>query len=265
KIFENVTPENSSMKSLTTIITPTGKEKVLEYYCKAKFNEKRELTKFVSFVHDITEMVEREKELEQLSEDRKILLQEVHHRVKNNLQLILSFLNLESRFNKNDPEYVLEQTQNRIRTMALTHEEVYQSNSVSNINLEHFLTTGMNNLFNLYTEGKIKLNFNIESIELDMEKSIPLGLLVNEVALNTIKYAFPDKNEGNFYIDLKSTDDMIDLKIWDDGVGLPENVNLYNSDSLGFIIINNLTQQLEAELTVLDDVSGFGINLKFKT
>lgn len=265
KIFENVTPENSSMKSLTTIITPTGKEKVLEYYCKAKFNEKRELTKFVSFVHDITEMVEREKELEQLSEDRKILLQEVHHRVKNNLQLILSFLNLESRFNQNDPEYVLEQTQNRIRTMALTHEEVYQSNSVSNINLEHFLTTGMNNLFNLYTEGKIKLNFNIESIELDMEKSIPLGLLVNEVALNTIKYAFPDKNEGNFYIDLKSTDDMIDLKIWDDGVGLPENVNLYNSDSLGFIIINNLTQQLEAELTVLDDVSGFGINLKFKT
>ena len=97
-----------------------------------------------------------------------------------------------------------------------------------------------------------------------MDKSIPLGLLVNEVALNTIKYAFPDKDKCNFYINLERLNDEVVLRIWDDGVGLPEDVDLFNSNSLGFIIIRNLSQQLEADLSQITDVVGFGIQLKFK-
>ena len=97
-----------------------------------------------------------------------------------------------------------------------------------------------------------------------MDKSIPLGLMVNEIALNTIKYAFPKTGHGDFYIKLETNEDKVILNIWDNGVGLPEGVNLYQSTSLGFIIIRNLTQQLEAELSVLDDVPGFGLHLIFR-
>ena len=259
--IKRFSPENPQYHNIVTVKTPKGNIKVLEGYIVAKYDDDK-FDKFVSFVHEITETVKRERELEQLSEDRKILLQEVHHRVKNNLQIITSFLNLESRFNKDKPEYVIEQTRNRINTMALLHEEIYQSPSVSNINLEHFLTTGMNNLFGLYTKGNINLHLNIEPVMVDIDVGIPLGLLINEVALNTIKYAFPKQEDCNFYINLKTLENHIIIKIWDDGVGLPENMDISTSNGLGFIIIRNLTQQLEAELTILEDVQGFGIQLK---
>ncbi len=147
--------------------------------------------------------------------------------------------------------------------MALTHEEVYNSSDISSVNLKSFLTEGMNNLFNNYTNGYINTHLDIEDVEVEMKKSIPLGLLVNEVALNTIKYAFPNKDKGNFYLTLKVKDEDIILKSYDDGIGLPEDVDFYHDKSLGFLIINSLTNQLEAELTLLN-VKGFGIELKFK-
>ena len=208
--------------------------------------------------------MKHKKDLEDLSEDRKILLQEVHHRVKNNLQIILSFLSLESRFNKDNPEYVVEQTRNRIETMALTHEEVYNSNDLSNINLNTFINRAMDNLFSLYAPENIKINLKIENVMLNMDKSIPLSLLINEFALNTIKYAFPNKVDGEFFIDLSSNNDLINIKMWDNGIGLPEGVNVFSSESLGFTIIRNLSRQLEAELNVLSDVEGFGLEITFQ-
>ena len=259
-----LTPENPRFHNIAKVKTPNDNIKILEGFIEGEFDEDGKLLSTVSFIQEITDKVKREEELEQLSEDRKILLQEVHHRVKNNLQLILSFLSLESRYNRDNPEYVIEQTKNRINTMALTHEEVYKSSSVSHVNLKEFLIQGVNKLFNLYTNGNIKPHFNLENIEVEMEKSIPLGLLVNEVALNTIKYAFPENNEGNFYINLKKINEDVILKIWDDGVGLPSTVDVFQADSLGFIIIRNLTQQIEAELTLLEDVSGFGLQVSFE-
>jgi two-component sensor histidine kinase len=242
-----------------------GNEKVLKGYLKANFNDDGEFIELVTFIHEITEQVKREKELETLSEDRKLLLQEVHHRVKNNLQLILSFLNIESRFNKNNPEYVIEQTRNRIRTMALTHEEVYQSQNVSSVNLESFLSKNMYNLFKLYDNKRIDLNFKMEPVEVNIDIGIPLGLLINELAINCIKYAFPEKDEGNFYINVSEKENIITIKVWDDGVGLPDGVDLNNNnEGLGFLIIQRLSQQLEAELKVLNNRQGFGIELKFK-
>ncbi len=258
---KELSPDNLNMHKITTIKTVNGNIKYLEGFFEAKFDDNGELVELISFINEITDRIKREKELAKLSEDRKILLQEVHHRVKNNLQIILSFLNIESRFNRDNPEYVIEQTRNRIQTMALTHEEVYQSPSVSKVNLNSFLTTGMDNLFNLYTHGNINLHFDVDSIEIDVDKAIPLGLLVNEVALNTIKYAFPETGKGDFYINLEQSNDTIVLKIWDNGIGLPKGFDVFNSNSLGFIIIRNLTQQLDAELVILDDISGFGVEL----
>ncbi len=264
KLVNSVSYENPNFQIKYRILTAKGNNRIFSCKATGKFDDKHELIKIVGFIQDVTETVEYEETLKQLSEDRKVLLQEVHHRVKNNLQLILSFLNLESRFNKNNPEYVLNQAYNRIHTMALTHEEVYNSDSLSNVNLKTFLEDAINNLFNLYSKGNIKLHLDIEPIEIDMDRSIPLGLLVNEVSLNTIKYAFPNEVEGNYYITIKNIDGILDLKIWDDGVGLANGVDLFTAVSLGFIIIRNFTQQLDANLTQLSNVKGFGLELKFK-
>ena len=257
--FKNISPENPHIHSTTTIKTPTGKIKILESYINANFNDNGELIEFVTFIQEITDTVNRERELKKLSEDRNLLIHEVHHRVKNNLQLILSFLNLESRYNVNNPEYIIEQTRNRIGVMALTHEEAYQSESVSNINLKHFLTKNLSTLFRRY-KTNIKLFMNIEPVMIDIDKSIPLGLLLNEMGMNVIKHAYPENN-GDFHIDLNQVKDNIIIKIWDNGVGLPEDINFFESSTLGFVIIRKLAEQLEAELNIIDYDSGFGIEL----
>ena len=263
-IDSDFTPESDSIHVQIKIKTFKGNIKFLDNYIKARFTEEGDLIDIIGFLQDVTERVNYQKDLEDLSEDRKILLQEVHHRVKNNLQIILSFLSLESRFNKDNPEYVVEQTRNRIETMALTHEEVYNSNDLSNINLNTFITRAMDNLFSLYAPENIEINLNIENVMLDMDKCIPLSLLINEFALNTIKYAFPNTVDNKFFIDLSSNNEIITIKMWDNGIGLPENVNIFSSESLGFTIIRNLSRQLEAELNVLSDVEGFGLEITFQ-
>ena len=201
--LHKLSPTNNTFESYNEIFTHKNNIKILHTFVDGRFTNEGELESIVGLVQDVTIAYKREKKLEQLVEDKKILLQEVHHRVKNNLQLILSFLNLEDRYNHDDPDYVINQVRNRIRTMALTHEEVYNSPSVSEVDMNSFITKDMTNLFRLYTDGNIKLNFNIEHIMLNMEDIIPLGLFINELALNTIKYAFPNKEEGNFYISFK--------------------------------------------------------------
>ena len=268
KIFREklgrLSPSNNSFEIYTKIKTEKGNIKTLHSYFKADFDDNGNVVNIVGLMQDVTKEMKREEEFKELSEERKILLQEVHHRVKNNLQLILSFLNLESRFNSSNPTYVLNQARNRIKTMALTHEEVYNSPSVSKVNMKSFITQSMNDLFSLYTNGYISLNFDIDSIELSMDISIPLGLLINELALNTIKYAFPNKKEGNFNLSLKQFGDEVILKVWDNGIGLAPDINIYTIDSLGFIIVRNFTKQLEGELKQLNNVSGFGVEIKFK-
>jgi two-component sensor histidine kinase len=261
KQLDDISISNPEFYRISTVKTPNDNVKYLEGYIKGKFNSDGGLVEIVGFIHEVTDRVNRENELKQLSEDRKVLLQEVHHRVKNNFQLILSFLSLDSHYNKDDPEYLLSQTRNRIEAMALTHEQVYKSNSVSTVNLKEFLIKEIDNLFNLYSDGNIKVNYDIDPVEVNIDTSVPLGLLVNELTLNNIKYAFPDNCEGNFYVSLNGYSDYFVLEIWDDGVGLKEGINLFKTDSLGFLIIRNLTKQIDGKLSLLEKAPGFGIKI----
>ncbi len=226
------------------------------------FEEEEYIGKLLT-VTNITDKVNRELELEQLSEERKILLHEIHHRVKNNLQLVSSYLSLDSRYYKNNPNYVIAKTQNRLDTMALAHEEVYKSNDVANIPVEPLIVTVVSDLLTKFNAINIKFKYEIDDIFIDIDKAMPLCFLITEITLNVITHAYPNKSEGNFYIDLKSSENSYILKIWDEGKGLPENVNFSSSDSLGFNIIHRLADQLEAELTLLSDVKGFGVKLVF--
>jgi PAS domain S-box-containing protein len=217
-----------------------------------------------SLVQDVTEKVLREKELEQVSNERQILLQEVHHRVKNNLQIILSLLNLELRYHPDNPENTIQQTRNRINSMALIHEEAYKSYDVSKIDSKQYITKQMDNLFKLYSKNNIETHYDIDDVDVHTEKFIPLGLILNELGLNTIKYAFPNNQPGNFYLKFKVENDEVLLTVYDDGIGLPDDFDIYNSTSLGFTIINTLTSQIEGELNILELDKGFGVSIRFK-
>ena len=261
KTLDELTVDNNNFKNIWTIKTPNNNVKFLESYVESKFDENGKLCSYVSFTQEITDKVKRENELKQLSEERKLLLQEVHHRIKNNLQLISSFLHLDSRYYKNNPEYVINKSENRIETMALAHEQVYQSDNLSHINLKILLKSTISYLFHKYKSFNIKTHLDIDDVYFNMDNAIPFILLSNELVFNTIRHAFPDNQEGNLFINLRSLDENFVLKIWDDGVGLPDGFDIFSSPSLGFLIIRRLTSQLEGKLEVLDNVDGFGVKL----
>ncbi len=214
----------------------------------------------VSFNQDITQQTGYENKLENALKDRGILLSEVHHRVKNNLQIILSLINLNMNYDKK-PDQILSDTQDRIYSMALIHEKIYGSNSLSAVNMNDYTKDLVKSLFDLYN-SEIVFHPEIEAIELDMEEAIPLGLIINELVNNTIKYAFPDDNSGNLYIKFRKENNHYIFLCYDDGVGLPEDFNLSDLSSLGLIVVKSLTTQIGGKLSIID-CKGTGFKIEF--
>ena len=131
------------------------------------------------------------------------LLKDVHHDVKNNLQVLISLLNLEGRFDTSSKEEIIEKSAERIRSMALSHEKVYESEDIAHVNLNSFLVSFVRDMNTLNSKSNIAVNIDAEDIEVKLDVSIPLGLIINEILSNVAKHAFPDDREGNLNIDLK--------------------------------------------------------------
>lgn len=249
---------------------PSGENIYLDTYTKFLYDDEG-LLSAEGFMQDVTESVlyndKLQDALNQLTEavkDREILVKEVHHRVKNNLQIILSLLNIDARYNKDNPEQTIHATVNRINSMALIYEQLYSTDSLRAVNMAVYLNDEIKGLFNIYNIHNINLHLDFDDIILDIDKSIPLGLIVNEIVHNTIKYAFPNGEEGNLFISFKlNDDDFIILDIIDDGVGIPDSVDIFDSSSLGMVVINNLVHQIEGELIQLN-IQGTGFRIKFK-
>lgn len=207
--------------------------------------------------NDITEKVK-------MIHEKDMLLKEVNHRVKNNLQIILSLLSLDLRFNPDNPKATLEATRNRIQSMALLHEKIYNSSNSSSVNISDYLKDIVESLFDLY-DSNIHFHYDIDEIELGLDETIPIGLIVIEFINNTIKYAFPDNEDNaNVCLDFKinRTENKGILTIMDDGVGIPEDIDIFNTSSLGFMVINSLVDQIDGKLTKFDcDGACFKIEL----
>lgn len=249
-------------------------EKVIEY--KSPFYHKtqqlflyletyEDTTNKISFINikDVTDEYEKENELKVLLNDQKVLIKEVHHRVKNNLQIILSLLNLELRFHDGDYEWILNKTRNRISTMATIHQQVYDSSDSAHVDALKCTEVCLQKLFGS-DNSNIKFHLDVESHDLSMDKAIPFSLILNELAMNSINFAFKENEEGNFYVKFGVYDDMYELDIWDDGVGLPEGTDIKNPKTLGFTIIKSLISQLDGEYNELPLSKGFGIKIIFK-
>lgn len=218
----------------------------------------------------ISDNTERKLIVEHINEslrEKEVLLKEVHHRVKNNLQVISSILNLQSSYVKNEEILnVLQESQNRIKSMAFIHESLYQNDDFSSINFSDYVVNLLQNLLQSYSkiDQKVKLNLNIENINLNLDLAIPCGLIINEIISNSLKYAFKE-NSGNdeITIDMKKQNNEITLLVGDNGAGLPIGIDFRNTESLGLQLVVTLVDQLEGTID-LDNSNGARYKILFR-
>ncbi len=202
------------------------------------------------FTRDISERIENEEKIKKSLKEKEVLLQEVHHRVKNNLQIISSILNLQTR-SISDPKIheLIKETRYRIMSMSFIHDLLYQTKDFTNIDFSKYLKNITSNIMNTYTLNKnISLKLETEPIFLNLDSAIPCGLIVNELITNAFKYAFPADRQGEIIVKLKETERKITLSVADNGVGINNQIDYKTTESLGFQLINSLVTQIDGEL-----------------
>lgn len=220
----------------------------------------------LSIARDITERKKMEEKLQISLEEKEMLLREIHHRVKNNLMIISSLLNLQSRYIK-DKEVldVFKDSQNRARSMALIHDRLYQSSHLKSIDIGDYIRTLASALFRTYATDseRINLNFNVEDVMIDINTMIPVGLIVNELLSNCLKHAFPNDRSGQIDIGFHYKHPKYRLTVTDNGVGFPENIDYKNTKSLGLRLVNILTDQIDGDIELKRD-EGTQFSIEFE-
>ncbi len=217
--------------------------------------ESGEVTHAVVVSHDLTERKQDEDAIHASLKEKEMLLKEIHHRVKNNLQVISSLLNLQSNsIESKETRELLRESQNRVRSMALIHEKLYQSESLAQVQFAEYLRNLTRDLFRSYSAGGVGLKLQAEDIPLDVDTAIPCGLIINELVSNALKYAFPGGRTGDLHISfLKISRERCALTVTDNGVGLPPEVDVKNPKTLGLQLVNMLVNQLHGTLDVVTD------------
>jgi PAS domain S-box-containing protein len=206
---------------------------------------------YTAFIRDITLRKLVEGKIKSSLKEKEVLLKEIHHRVKNNMQIISSLISLQSDYaNNEDTIKMFEDSKNRIRSMALIHEKLYQSEDISLIDFADYIESLAGRLLDVYgAAGRgINLRINAEDIFLSIDAAIPCGLIINELVSNSIKHAFPDGRLGQITIDMDKQAGKYMLKVVDDGIGFPENIDYKNTESLGLQIVQTLISQLRGKI-----------------
>ncbi len=211
----------------------------------------------VIIARDITEAMEYESRLIESVREKEILLKEVHHRVKNNLQVINSILNLQSNYvtDAKTLEFINE-SQNRIRTMSYIHESLYQTKNFSSINFRDYISTLVQNLVHSYEfyGSKTQLSLEVDKVVLSLDQAIPCGLILNELISNALKYAYPEKKkEDKISVRINEKNKQVYIAVEDYGVGLPTDFSIEHSDSLGLSLVDTLVKQLDGEMQLIRD------------
>lgn len=207
----------------------------------------------VSIHTDITERKLKEETIRSSLEEKTILLNEIHHRVKNNLQIVSSLLSLQAMRTKN-PEALntLRETGDRIHSMALLHETLYKSGNMALVDFSSYIENICYHIINSYGAGYINLDLHLEKMTLDIDHAVPCGLIINELISNSLKHAFPGRRPGNITVELKALhDEKIMLTFADDGIGLPESVIISKPDNLGLKLVSMLTEQINGSVEIV--------------
>ncbi len=218
-------------------------------------------------LRDITERVQAERKIRDSLQEKEALLREVHHRVKNNLQIITSMLNLQ--LTNVDNEQVISEitgSQNRILSMAFVHEQLYKSENLGLVDFGGYVNTLINYLFDVYRADSINIGveLNLDDVVLDIDSAIPCGLIINELITNVFKHAFPNMDSGRIGLRLwEEPGDEVHMMVCDNGVGFPSDFNAQDTSSLGYQLIYSLVMQLEGQIAFKNS-HGVSVEISFQ-
>lgn len=207
---------------------------------------------FVGMALDITEKKINENNMRKALKEKETLLKEIHHRVKNNLQIVASIIRLRSRkFTDRKLLSVLLDAEKRLKTMALTHELIYNQGNLAEIDLKNYIVTLVNDLVNSYNKGiRLDTRIDVSAVQLPLDYAIPCGLIISELVSNTIKHAFPRKKQGLIRVSLHKAGRNAELTIADDGIGLPSGFNIKTADQLGLQLVSSFVDKLDGNLEI---------------
>lgn len=226
--------------------------------------QKNKLNSKLLFQND--QIASKNKAIDQALKDKNILLKEIHHRVKNNLQIISSLLSLQAK--SIDDEKAIEainEGKERIQAIALIHQKLYVNNSFANINMKEYLSDLMEQIATSYGLNKIEINFKAHDIHLNIDTVVPLGLIICELVTNAYKYAFESNPDGQIKVDINVGENgYYVLNVKDNGVGMKPNFDFLKSNTLGVEIITALVEQLDGEISYKSDDTGTSVKVKFK-
>lgn len=229
--------------------------------------DKDEITEVSGIAHDITATKLNEEHIKQSLKEKEVLLKEVHHRVKNNMQIISSILNLQSSYTSDSNILnLLRESQNRIKTMAYIHESLYQNKTFSSINFNEYLTQLISNIIHSYSVSpdKMKLELDCEKTILNLDISIPLGLIINELITNSIKHAFPASSKGIISLNLRTQNKTVFLTVEDNGIGINPDISTEKSGTLGLQLVYTLIDQIDGKITFeRTEPHGTRVNISF--
>ncbi|PZR25402.1 MAG: histidine kinase [Citrobacter freundii] len=231
------------------------------------YNRYRTKKKAARLLEDKQDEINRQNsKLKRLLDEKEWLLKEIHHRVKNNLQIVISLLNSQSKFLDNkDAKAAIRNSQYRMYAMSLIHQKLYQTDELGTLDMDWYIKELAGYLKDsLNTEGNIRFIIENDPISLEVAQAVPLGLIINEAVSNSIKYAFPGDRKGTIRIELKNTDHgHCTLLIADDGVGAGDAASTSGGKSLGMDLIRGLAVQLNGEFNFNSGVNGVSISLRF--
>jgi two-component sensor histidine kinase len=237
----------------------------MQWSNKPIYDENGEVVEILSIGTDRTEYRRAEEQLAKSLAEKEMLLKEIHHRVKNNMQIISSLLNLQSgkMLHPIDVELVKE-SQNRVYSMSLIHEQLYESENLAEIDFQSYSEDLASFLSEIYlsAEDRVDIDVQAKGIYLGVDKAIPCGLIVNELISNSLKYAFPERpKQGTIQLTMQRENNFL-LTVEDSGAGFPEESDGLKHQGLGYQLVYALSQQLEGMLNIEND-HGLRVSIKF--
>ncbi len=248
----------------TKVMTRQGKR--IDVAIKANVFELNGQKIVQGLFRDMTLIKSAERKLRESLKEKEVLIKEIHHRVKNNMQVISSLFNLQSRVVQDEKALeVFRECQARIKSMALIHEKLYQSNDLANVDFAEYIRNLLTYLYQSYGNhaGTIQLDVQVGEARLGIDTAIPCGLILNELVSNCLKHAFPGREKGLIRVSLHQENGRTFLSVLDDGVGFPDGIDFTKSGSLGLQLVNTLVQQLEGTIALQRHTNGTEFRIVF--
>jgi len=264
--LDRVSRDNPIETHEQRVVAPDGEVRWQQWTNRGLFDDQGRPIEFQSVGRDITERKRAEEQIKAALEEKELLLKEIQHRVKNNLQVISSLFDLQSRYTDDDQALdMLKESRNRLRSIALIHEKLYQAQDLTKIDFAEYVRSLAVHLFRSYGVGSdaVELKTSFDTLTLSVDAAIPCALVVNELVSNCLKHAFPVGRRGQVRIELRSDEGQCTVIVADDGVGLPENLDFEDPPSLGLRLVRTLSDQLKATIN-LDRDGGTTFRIRFR-